>query len=69
MKQALVEGAVPIPGINMFEQGQGKLHLLHSMVSCNPSCAANAVFYASAHDSMHAVPMACHFWPASTMYI
>lgn len=31
MKQALVEGAVPIPGINMFEQGQGKLHLLHSM--------------------------------------
>ena len=27
MKQALVEGATVIPGINMFEQGQGKLNL------------------------------------------
>ena len=32
MKQALVEGAVPIPGIPMFEQGQGKINLLRSMV-------------------------------------
>ena len=31
MKQALVEGAVPIPGIPMYEQGQGKLNLLNSM--------------------------------------
>ncbi len=32
MKQALVEGAARIPGINMFEQGQGKLDLQASMV-------------------------------------
>jgi hypothetical protein len=32
MKQALVEGAERIPGINMYEQGQGKLSLLNSMV-------------------------------------
>lgn len=32
MKQALVEGAQRIPGINMFEQGQGKLDLQASMV-------------------------------------
>ena len=32
MKQALVEGAVPIPGISMYEQGQGKLNLLNSKV-------------------------------------
>ena len=31
MKQALVEGAVPIPGIPMVEQGQGKINLLRSM--------------------------------------
>eukprot|EP00884_Botryococcus_braunii_P003885 jgi/Botrbrau1/13498/Bobra.0082s0091.1 len=31
MKQALVEGAERIPGIHMFEQGQGKLSLLNSM--------------------------------------
>jgi len=31
MKQALVEGAARIPGINMFEQGQGKLDLQASM--------------------------------------
>lgn len=31
MKQALVEGAVPIPGIPMYEQGQGKLNLINSM--------------------------------------
>lgn len=27
-----MEGAVPIPGIPMFEQGQGKINLLRSMV-------------------------------------
>lgn len=32
MKQALVEGAVPIPGITMYEQGQGKLDLGRSKV-------------------------------------
>lgn len=32
MKQALVEGAVPIPGISMYEQGQGKLDLARSKV-------------------------------------
>ena len=31
MKQALVEGSVPIPGIPMYEQGQGKLNLINSM--------------------------------------
>ena len=31
MKQALVEGAVPIAGIPMYEQGQGKLNLQNSM--------------------------------------
>jgi len=30
MKQALVEGSVPIPGIPMYEQGQGKLNLINS---------------------------------------
>ena len=35
MKQALVEGAVPIPGISMYEQGQGKLDLARSKVSFN----------------------------------
>jgi membrane-bound transcription factor site-1 protease len=25
MKQALVEGAVRLPGLNIYEQGQGKL--------------------------------------------
>lgn len=33
MKQALVEGAVPIPGISMYEQGQGKLDLARSKVT------------------------------------
>ncbi len=33
MKQALVEGAVPIPGITMYEQGQGKLDLVRSKVA------------------------------------
>ncbi len=32
MKQALVEGAVRIPGINLYEQGAGKMNLLNSMV-------------------------------------
>ena len=32
MKQALVEGALPIPGISMYEQGQGKLDLVKSKV-------------------------------------
>ena len=32
MKQALVEGAQRIPGISMFEQGQGKMDLQASMV-------------------------------------
>ncbi len=32
MKQALVEGAQRIPGINLYEQGAGKLNLLNSMV-------------------------------------
>ncbi|EIE27171.1 subtilisin-like protein [Coccomyxa subellipsoidea C-169] len=31
MKQALVEGAVRIPGINLYEQGAGKMNLLNSM--------------------------------------
>ena len=31
MKQALVEGSEPIPGIPMYEQGQGKLNLINSM--------------------------------------
>ena len=30
MKQALVEGAVPISDISMYEQGQGKLDLIRS---------------------------------------
>ena len=33
MKQALVEGAERIPGINLFEQGAGKMNLLNSTVS------------------------------------
>lgn len=33
MKQALVEGAEAIPGISMYEQGQGKLDLVKSQVS------------------------------------
>ncbi len=38
MKQALVEGAERIPGISVYEQGQGKLNLLASMVrSPDPS--------------------------------
>ena len=32
MKQALVEGAVPLNGPHMFEQGQGKINLVNSMV-------------------------------------
>ena len=32
MKQALVEGAMRIPGINLYEQGAGKMNLLNSMV-------------------------------------
>ncbi len=39
MKQALVEGAMRIPGINLYEQGAGKMNLLNSMVrraSLNP---------------------------------
>jgi len=32
MKQALVEGATRIPGINLYEQGAGKMNLLNSMV-------------------------------------
>lgn len=35
MKQALVEGAEPIPEISMYEQGQGKLNLVKSKVG-NP---------------------------------
>uniref|UniRef100_A0A061RBV8 Membrane-bound transcription factor site-1 protease n=1 Tax=Tetraselmis sp. GSL018 TaxID=582737 RepID=A0A061RBV8_9CHLO len=31
MKQALVGGAVPIPGAHIFEQGQGKMNLINSM--------------------------------------
>ncbi|CAL8462817.1 g2351 [Coccomyxa elongata] len=31
MKQALVEGAMRIPGINLYEQGAGKMNLLNSM--------------------------------------
>ena len=37
MKQALVEGAVPIPGISMYEQGQGKLDLVKSKVCALPA--------------------------------
>lgn len=33
MKQALVEGATRIPGINLYEQGAGKMNLLDSMVN------------------------------------
>ena len=33
MKQALVEGAERIPGINLYEQGAGKMNLLNSTVS------------------------------------
>jgi hypothetical protein len=36
MKQALVEGAVRIPGINLYEQGAGKMNLLNSMVCATP---------------------------------
>ena len=36
MKQALVEGAVRIPGINLYEQGAGKMNLLNSMVRATP---------------------------------
>ena len=36
MKQALVEGAVRIPGINLYEQGAGKMNLLNSMVQSPP---------------------------------
>ena len=32
MKQALVEGAERIPGINLYEQGAGKMNLLNSTV-------------------------------------
>ena len=37
MKQALVEGAVRIPGINLYEQGAGKMNLLNSMVHSAPA--------------------------------
>lgn len=40
MKQALVEGAEPIPGISMYEQGQGKLNLVRSKV-CTPTCQSS----------------------------
>ena len=33
MKQALVEGAERIPGINLYEQGAGKMNLLNSTVN------------------------------------
>ena len=36
MKQALVEGAERIPGINLYEQGAGKMNLLNSTVSLAP---------------------------------
>jgi hypothetical protein len=36
MKQALVEGAVRIPGINLYEQGAGKVNILNSMVCKDP---------------------------------
>ena len=42
MKQALVEGAQRIPGINLYEQGAGKMNLLSSMVggclAATPPC-------------------------------
>ena len=39
MKQALVEGAERIPGINLYEQGAGKMNLLNSTVG--PACLAH----------------------------
>jgi len=38
MKQALVEGAERIPGINLYEQGAGKMNLLNSTVSSSRLC-------------------------------
>ncbi len=37
MKQALVEGAERIPGINLYEQGAGKMNLLNSTVGAPPA--------------------------------
>ena len=48
MKQALVEGAQRIPGISMFEQGQGKMDLQASMVRLRspirPPAAQRTIF-------------------------
>lgn len=47
MKQALVEGAVPIQGIPMYEQGQGKINLLRSMVRPVPQHRGPALLHIS----------------------
>ena len=58
MKQALVEGAQRIPGISMFEQGQGKMDLQASMVRASSSSPATCCMYlftlhVSAYPSLH----------------
>ncbi len=56
MKQALVEGAVRIPGINLYEQGAGKMNLLNSMVRFRRRLVFVIIwtlYFFRAHDVIH----------------
>lgn len=72
MKQALVEGATRIDGPHMYEQGQGKINLVNSMV-WTPSilpwealairCLASCLLFFCASSSVYFYVSHTYSWP------